>query len=352
MTKNIQVLALSAAIDEAAAVAGRILLLRYGRQEYTTLGGGKGFYLFDRADGERLVAEFNRRGVEVAADYEHQALLSKLNGQAAPASGWVTALRLVAEGLEADVKWTPRALAMIQAKEYRYISPAFTQLPDGRVDQWINFALTNLPATDGSQALVAASQLFTLPEHAGENQPKEYPMKSVLTLLGLAADAPESDATAKLNAILAAHTAAEGFRARAVTQLGLAADASLGALEGAIVGLKKQAEQVTALSAELATIKTAKEQAERDQLIADALADGRLSNAQQDWAKTVALDILTGYLATTPKGSVVPVPPAGDSKDRQDAVALSSVDATVAKACGLDSAQVQEAWKKHQQATA
>jgi len=334
---------LTALIDEAAA-AGRVLLFAYGRHEYTMLSGGRGHYLFDRADGERIIAEFARRGVEIPADYEHQALLAKINGKPAPASGWVTALRLTEAGLEADVTWTETAARMIAAKEYRYTSPAFPRGEDGRVLGLINFALTNLPATDRCQELVAASQTYQMPGETGDT--KERTMKNVLTLLGLADDAPETDAEAKVKELIAALAAAAETRAKTVAALGLTGDVSPGQVQGAILALKQSGDAVTALSAQVAELRTAQDAGTRQALIDAALSDGRLSNAQKPWADTVALDVLSGYLEHTPKG-LVPVQQAqGGAEARQDAeTTLSAADSKVARACGLDPDKVQEAWK-------
>jgi phage I-like protein len=347
--KRNSIQALTALIDEAAA-AGRVLLFKYGRQEFTLLSGGRGFYLFDRAAGERIIAEFERRGNEIPADYEHQMLLTKVNGKPAPASGWIKALRLTDAGLEAEVEWTKTAAAMIAAGEYRYTSPAFGQDEDGRVAGFVNFALTNLPATDHCQELVAASQAFDLPGDPGETETKECNMKTVLTLLGLAAEAPEKDAEAKVRELLDGKTALEEFRTKAITALGLTADAPLGQIEGAILAAKQSADTVTALSTQVAELRRQTEDGKRTALIDEALADGRLSNAQQDWAKTVALDVLFGYLDKTPKGSVVPVSQAtgGGESRTESTTTLSALGVEIARNCGLDPKQVEKDWQARQ----
>ena len=88
-------------------------------------GPGKCWTLTDAA-GTQLAAELSVIAAQtpIAIDYEHQTLLAATNGQPAPAAGWMLGFDwLAGEGLFAEVRWTPRALALIAADEYRYISP-------------------------------------------------------------------------------------------------------------------------------------------------------------------------------------------------------------------------------------
>lgn len=55
-----------------------------------------------------------------------------------------------------DVQWTGEAAAMLADKQYRYVSPAFSTDADGRIVEFINVALTNLPATKGLDPLMAS----------------------------------------------------------------------------------------------------------------------------------------------------------------------------------------------------
>jgi hypothetical protein len=55
-------------------------------------------------------------------------------------------------------KWTPDGERRLREKTQRYISPAFLFDSERRVTKLINVALTALPATHGTQALVAARE--------------------------------------------------------------------------------------------------------------------------------------------------------------------------------------------------
>ena len=110
---------------------------------------------------------------DLVIDFEHQTLLAKQNGQPNPAAGWFK--RLVwrdGEGLFAvDVKWTEKAKAMLAAREYRYISPAFSYNGiTGEVEDLLCAALTNNPGlthlTDLAQIAVNSNQPGTAPRES------------------------------------------------------------------------------------------------------------------------------------------------------------------------------------------
>lgn len=114
----------------------------------------KGIFSFTKDGAERLMRAAASYGNEFSADFEHQALADP--PIVAPAAAWYT-LELRDEGLFAvGIRWTERAKTMIEAGEYRYISPAFMTTDAGEIVEFINFALTNLPATKNLDALVAA----------------------------------------------------------------------------------------------------------------------------------------------------------------------------------------------------
>src|SRR3954447_5787634 len=86
------------------------------------------------ADGESLItdeqafqsilANFRARGILVVFDYEHMTIDEyRKPGELPIASGFITQLEVVPEGLLGSVVWTPRAAAHIAAGEYLYHSP-------------------------------------------------------------------------------------------------------------------------------------------------------------------------------------------------------------------------------------
>jgi phage I-like protein len=99
-----------------------------------------------------IIAAIAARGCDVLIDYEHQSLAAEKNGRPAPAAGWFKRAEWrEGDGLYAlDVRWTAAALAMIKAREYRYISPVFSFDPiSGEVTGLVSVGLVNYPALAG-----------------------------------------------------------------------------------------------------------------------------------------------------------------------------------------------------------
>jgi len=122
-----------------------------------------GRFLFDDAAAKSVMAAYKSWGVDVMIDLEH-GMLEVEPGAPDPtardARGWC-ALELRPDGSlwAVDVRWTPDGAQRLEQKRQRYISPAFETDPKTkRVVQIINVAITALPATHKTPALVAASK--------------------------------------------------------------------------------------------------------------------------------------------------------------------------------------------------
>jgi phage I-like protein len=119
-----------------------------------------GRFLFDEAAAKSVMAASEKWGVDLAIDLEHQMLDGAATDPTArDARGWFR-LELRADGSlwATDVKWTPDGAARLSEKRQRYISPAFEVDPESqRVTKIINAAITSIPATHHTPALVAAS---------------------------------------------------------------------------------------------------------------------------------------------------------------------------------------------------
>jgi phage I-like protein len=84
-------------------------------------------------------------GADIPIDYEHQTINADVNGQPAPAAGWIKALEARDDGIWGRVEWTKKAASMIAAKEYRYISPVMFTSNNGEVLRLQSAALVGLP---------------------------------------------------------------------------------------------------------------------------------------------------------------------------------------------------------------
>ncbi|AKH39407.1 hypothetical protein AAW31_02265 [Nitrosomonas communis] len=238
-----------------------------------------------------LIAEFESRVNRTVVDYEHQTLLSAQNGQPAPAAGWFGKLEWrpstgsgQAEGLFAvDVEWTERANQMIEAGEYRYISPVFTyDKKTGAIKRLLNAALTNNPALDGMDA-VAASQFLSI---EGEDMQLEQLLTALRKLSG-------QNETADADSVLASLTTLLSSKDDAIAALKAVADHPDPAKFVSIDVMKSLQNEVTALKAE-------KIEHEVDDVVEVALSEGKLLPAQEEWARKLGKENLASlkqYLA-------------------------------------------------------
>lgn len=246
----------------------------------------------DATVAARLIAQAKDRATPYVIDYEHQTLATADNGKPAPAAGWFKTLEWRdGVGLFAtDVQWTDAAKAMIDAGEYKFISPVFSfDRQSGEVVKLQMAALTNTPALDGMDAVAAlAQEFFTRPQ--GPTHEKDQPMKAIALLLGLAEDATEADITAALTAL----------KAKTTTQ------------ESEIATLKTQTpdpakfvpvETVTALQGQVAALTTRLNDTELEDVIQAALSSGKLLPAMEAWARDLGksnLAALKDYVAKNP----------------------------------------------------
>lgn len=120
----------------------------------------KGKYLFDAEAAKDVMDAYQAWGVDVAIDLEHQMLIDgpSVDPTARDARGWCKLEVRNGELWAVGVTWTPDGDARLAQKRQRYVSPAFTSDPKSkRITQIINIAITALPATHNTPALVAAS---------------------------------------------------------------------------------------------------------------------------------------------------------------------------------------------------
>jgi phage I-like protein len=255
----------------------RLQLLPAG--EFRTIDG-RGPFLLDAQAAQAIVADVRARQNRLVIDYEHQTLFAERNGQPAPAAGWFSQVEWVeGEGLYAtDVQWTDRARALIEAGEYAYFSPVLTFDPKTRrPSRLMHGGITNTAAIDGMHPLALAAN-----EAAARYAPEETPdvnplLARLIAALGLAADTTEDQAAAALLAL----------KARA--------DAPVDPAQYVPV------ETFRATQAEVATLAARLNAQEVNDLVAPALADGRLLPAQEGWARELGksnVAALKSYLET------------------------------------------------------
>lgn len=302
---------------------------------------------FTVADPEQVSQLSNKwkGATDSVIDFEHQTDRAKTNGQPAPASAWITKFAATGPdgtaGIWAKVDWLPDTAQLIKQRKYRYLSAVVAADENNVVRLVPRASLTNTPAMD------TASALFT-------TQPKE-PSVNLLTrllgLFGLAATMSEdglvefmtklhtfSAAMAKgVNVELSALSAMtldqvktaftkplETKLALFATTAGLAADAEPAAVIAALQAKAVDPDKYVPksiyddVSGRLAVL-TAEQ---TSGAIAKAKADGKITPAMEDWAKTLTPAQLSAFLATAP----VIVKPGSETKQPGDELSTLSAE--------------------------
>lgn len=292
-------------------------MLRDGRGPYDAGGPAELQAIVDRTTKYAAATE-------LMVDYDHQAVFGAVPGVGgrAEAAGWIGKLEARVDGIYGLVRWTAEAAAKIAAQSYRYLSPLFsaTQATSGRVGRLLNVGLVNMPALD--LAAVAASQLLT---------EKEPQMNAIARALGLADGASETAILAALNdrdtrlATAAGVKVGSAFddvlKAVAASVAGLAAVATAAGLQvGAssdqvVAAMAKSApmELVTELQATVKTLTDTITGNEVEGLVTAAIKEGKITPANEAWARTYAKADVAGFKAFVANAPVLTKVQLGDA---------------------------------------
>lgn len=316
----------------------------------------------DRDIAAKVIAAFDARigGQPLVIDYEHQTLHKEKNGQPAPAAGWIHGFRWdEARGLFAEVELTERARQLIAAGEYRYFSPVLEyHTKTGDVTQILMGALTNAPAIHGMQAanlMAAASARFAAGanlSHESLNQEQHMDLlKKLLTALGLPEDATEDQALERVGAVMADSQAARDALELGDEALPEALSAAVKAIKDKAVAAASAQQPdpakyvpvavVQELQANVAALTAKQTEREADDLIAPALADGRLLPVEEAWARSLVqstggVDALSQLLQVRqPIAALTGTQTDGQPPKAPTAHGLTESELAVAAACGI-----------------
>ncbi len=150
---EMDVVSLRSAELETGAAPTRILIAPWGDVEST-----QGRFFVDGQAVAATIEQFREHGTDIPIDFEHQTLGGSYASPdgLAPAAGWIKDLiGIESVGLMADVEWTELGLEHLQKRQYRYLSPvALIRKSDRRLVGLHSAALTNKPAIVGMEALV------------------------------------------------------------------------------------------------------------------------------------------------------------------------------------------------------
>lgn len=267
-------------------------------------------WVMQKDNGVALANALNVSSKDVVIDYEHQTILSKQNGQAAPAAGWLKAGGFeYVDGIglcSNNYEFTAKAKDYINNGEYRFKSPVILyDEKTGVVNGLHSVAITNDPALSILDELKPALLTATI----SINQPQETPMNPLLALilanLGLPETTTEADAIAALNqnfADIKGKATAKGMMlddgkilASLTTEIDKV-DEKFATAQAQEPDPSKYVpiEVVTALNEEIAKLQGNQKDPAED-AVTEALTNGQLLPAQKDWAMLFAQQNLDGF---------------------------------------------------------
>lgn len=269
----------------------------------------KGEFDVDEESLAAMKAQIAQRGVDLVIDYEHQTL----TGEQAPAAGWVKDLVLDDGKIKARVEWTSKAREYLENKEYRYLSPVVNvREKDKKAVGLHSMGLTNTPAIEHMEAIVNSLNF------KGGNNTMDF-LKMLAEALGLGEGATEEQVLEAVKSCAQENKALKEKGAppeddkvvankEVCELLGLSAGAptadvaaAIMALKGGIIGDVDLNKKVQALEATISNYYA-------DEAVRMALKAGKITPAQQEWAKSYALKDLDDFKAFVDKApQVVPM---------------------------------------------
>lgn len=243
----------------------------------------KGPFLFDADAAAQLMAAYREHGVDVMLDWDHLSVTPGTPAKERRASGWCSIELRNGELWATNVRWTAEADAGIRAKEWRYISPYFATDDQRRPVLLLNIALTNVPATDRLDALIAASVAAF---------PTEKPMdlSKFAAALGLPATASEAEILDAISKLMA-DKSEDVAEAQAELAAAKEVQGELCSITGkrdarqalaVVAGLVENKSTAVTLSQRVNELESALRKRDFDAVVARGVAEGRIKPANKD----------------------------------------------------------------------
>ena len=219
-------------------------------------------------DPQGVITASMGEGVDLVIDYEHQvdAPIARPSGPV-PAAGWVKDLRVKPDGIWGRVVWTEKARQMIEAREYRYLSPVIAHYPDGRITRIKGASLVHRPNLE----------LTALSSQEDKMSDTTSDLKRIATALKLAEDA---DADAIIAAVEKLAETQEPDPAKYVP----------------IDAIKDMMHDRVSLQSELSEGKV-------EAMVSGAMESGHISPGMRGWAVSLCSrdpDAFNDFVASTP----------------------------------------------------
>jgi len=297
-----------------------ILLFKEGWNEVEK----QGKFLIDRQAYEVLAKHIYQRGNDIVFDYEHQTL----KDIKAPAAGWLKELRYDdGVGIMARMEWTDEATQYITKKEYRYFSPVFfIRKTDKRVISMHSVALTNAPLINHLTPLLAK-----LGATLEEENDMDF-LKQIIAKLGLAEDTSEEKVLEAVVALKDKKPETKEVIAKDVlAALDLKEESDTSVVVASIHALK-QTEKGMVSKADFDSLQKKLASRDADEIVAKAIAEGKITPDQKDWASKYAENDLEGFKLFVAKAPVViPLEKLHGKQTEVDQANVDEATKTVAK---------------------
>lgn len=256
----------------------------------------KGNFFVDEESVKSMKKFFEKRGLDIVVDYEHQSLSDKK----ALAGGWIKDFYIKENFVVAKVEWTEQAKQEIESKQYRYLSPTLF-LKNGRPVRLHSVALTNTPAIDKMTPLTLNDDIM---EELGKEDDK---MEKLVQLLGLDENASEDDILKAVEELKKANENNTEISANKETAeiLGLKEDSSVDEINKTLLDLKNN----TVSKDEFLKLKQEMDKKEINEILNKAISDGKIVPAQRESFEKMALsdraifeEVLKNQKRTSPLG--------------------------------------------------
>lgn len=374
-------------------------ILPVGRIAITKLGEATSLE-FSSDDIGEMVASWSGKGYEIPIDCDHFSkhlsdMLSQASGQAVEepelaavlkgekAAAGFCSLEQRQDGLWAvGVRWVPRARTLMKEKMYKWFSPVIRGLSGATPLRVTSLALTNTPAIDQLDSLVASAEDANPNPPQGEGRKQEMDLlKKLKALLAMPETATEEQVVAAISAmagkgdsmacselciLLGIDAKSNGDAIKAAIKaakekpsdtiacselagvLGISSNTGAETIKAALKALKDKSGTDTVALSELNGRVLAMEKAAKqdriDRLVAEGTAQGKISQAMLPWAKKQDEAVLSEFLASAPV--VVPVGAKPAVVTTGDAAVLTAEDKDVCAALGIDEKAFLEQKKK------
>lgn len=244
-----------------------------------TLTDGRGSFRVADADAVIAASLAGAAGNELPIDYDHALDYGQENGASGRAAGWISELEGREDGsIWGRVTWTAAGRAVVEGREYRFLSPVFDLNKAGQVGRIPRVALTNRPAIHSIKPVAASER-----RHMDEEL-----LKAIRKALGLADDA---DTTA----IVTAAEAVVADKARLETEVATVTAAAKDNKPDPALYMPRKA--YDELSARVTAMEAAGAASTAEQLVQTASAEGKLSPSLADWGLAYAKSDPDGFKA-------------------------------------------------------